>query len=146
MFFNDFKKHPGKKAPKPIRLQITDVGFAFNAKVAAEACKRQLRSAQRTKAQREGVTAQMESSAYEMMKIAIAMHKDCVERNEKEAKVLKTARACGWLAYEAGEKGLVPATGEKWKDFPLGSSRLGDDWLTNRYAHLDENGRTTRPD
>ena len=143
----NFKRQQAKHVigmKQTFRCQLTDVGFAANGKKAGEVKKRELRRAQRVRAAREGVSAKLEASAFELLSVAVAMHADCVQRNAEEQKVLATFRACGWPAYDLGSEGLMPASEEKWKDFPLGSSRLGPPFLASRFSHVKD-GVPERP-
>ena len=42
--------------------------------------------------------------------------------------------------------GLQPATGAKWKDYPLGSTRLTAECMTPRFTWVDEEGKPKKPD
>ena len=64
-----------------------------------------MRKSQRLKARLEGTAARLEAGCVEIMLQVNAMHSHWVKENEEKQLVLRTFRACGWLAYEMKEDG-----------------------------------------
>ncbi len=125
--------------------QVTDLGFARDAKAAGNAEKEQVRRDQRRKARDTGVAARLEAGCYEMLRVTIAMHKRCVQE-ASEGKVEQTWRKAAWPAYEPTEKGWQRAEGERWENLPLGGSNYPEKYMRHRFTNLDEEGIPMKPD
>ncbi len=106
------------------KLQVTDVKFAKLGKDAAQKVKIKLRRLNRKAAQQIGTAAVQKANAYTSLKTVTAMHEATVKANSENDAVLKAFREGGFLAYECGPTGLVPASGAKWDNYPLCSSRI----------------------
>ena len=131
------------------RLQATDVKFAKMVKDTGRTVKRTLRRAQRARAKREKVAAKLESGMYELMTLVTQMHATTVQASRENHAVLSAVRMGGFMAYEVDPTcagGINPAVGEKWKAYPLGSSRLGATWMGSRLAWRDGAGECQPPD
>ena len=120
------------------KLQVTDVKFAKLGKDAAQKVKIRLRRLNRKAAQHIGEAAAQKANAYTSLTTLIAMHEATVKANSENDAVLKAFREGGFLAYECGPFGLVPASGAKWDNYPLCSSRIDKEssdkrmsWMTN---------------
>ena len=87
------------------KIQVTDVGLSKRGKDAQKPVQRKLRKSQRLKARLEGTAARLEAGCVEIMLQVNAMHDHWVRENEEKQLVLKTFRACGWLAYGMKEDG-----------------------------------------
>lgn len=122
------------------KTQVTDVRFARAAKVAATPVIEKCRQRMRAKARERNCTPQILIAKHrDLIEVARAMQQACIDDNEQKQGVLKAFRMCGWLAYRPTAKGLVKTTDMPgYEKFPLGSSRLSDRLINQRYDWLDE--------
>ena len=86
------------------------------------------------------------STHLDLMNIATAMQVACINDNAKEKGVLKAFRMGGWTAYRPTPSGLRPALGSAYGDFPLGSRRLSEKLIGQRFDWVDQAGLPIRPD
>jgi len=70
----------------------------------------------------------------------------CKKDNANENGVLKAFRMCAWFAYKPTPNGLVRAIGEQLSEYPLGSSRLSQKLIDQRFDWVDKNGLPKAPD
>ena len=71
------------------------------------------------------------------MQIAMAMQVACINDNAENCGVLKAFRMCGWAAHRPTADGMKPAVGPIYEDFPLGSSRLSEKMINQRFDWVD---------
>jgi len=147
----------GKMTPV---MQLTDVAVAFGLKKIIEGVKAEVRRSKRgeldmSAAFREADPEETTCSSGDLMRIlGLAwrrmLHEDEVETPER---LLKAARACGWLSYRADpvRKVLVRCDEEAWmsgraEEFPERSHRHPAAWWEMRYRWLNEAGEPRLPD
>ena len=143
----NFLRHQPKKvipSKQTAKSQLTDLRWARLGKAAGNQEKRRLRLLQRRKAAEGGEAADLESGPYEILSIAIAMHKRC-EEDAEQGTVPQTGRKAAWFAYDFGPEGMRQTEGERWDGLPLGGSNYTSKYLENRYGNLDEKGEPCRP-
>ena len=68
------------------------------------------------------------------------------KNNTNENGVLKAFRIGGWFAYKPTPNGLVRASGEQLRQYQLGSSRLSQKLIDQRFDWVDKNGLPKAPD
>ena len=124
--------------------QVTDVRFAKIGKDGAESM-RSRRFYHRLKAKQFRVASTLCSAHLDLMLLAIAMQTACIRDNQKNRGVLKAFRMGGWAAYKRTAAGMVPAIGEAYREFPLGSSRIRQSLIEKRFDWLDADGRPLKP-
>ena len=85
----------------------------------------------------------------EIVRIAQHGHQDMVRRNAAQDIVLAGLRKNGMLQYRPNTERLQFAyvdLDERFKDMPVGSHRLKDEWLFQRKDWLDNTGRPHKAD
>ena len=141
----------GKMTPV---MQITDVAVAFNLKNAIEASKAELRRSKRGNiidVDADDVTG----SAEDLMRIFGRSWKKLKGHDEVDRpdRLLKAARACGWLSYRADPvtKALVKCAEEPWMagredELPEKTHRHPESWWEERYRWVNAEGEPRKPD
>ncbi|CAE7374010.1 unnamed protein product, partial [Symbiodinium necroappetens] len=114
--------------------QVTDIGFASQAKAALHRWSEDVKQAMRLKARRQGVPCTYRTQCSDILKAARAMHSQMVSQNLQERTVLRAARQGGWLHYRPDETGKLQLVQDQaWAaDLQEGNDKLGADHLADR--------------
>ena len=120
------------------KTQVTDVRFA---KLAKDGAKPMMATRRRLHRR-----FPMNSQHVDLMNIVTAMQYACKKNNTNENGVLKAFRIGGWFAYKPTPNGLVRAIGGQLSKYPLGSSRLSQKLIDQRFDWVDKNGLPKAPD
>ena len=135
-------------------MQLIDVGVAFNLKKIIEVVKQEVRRQKRGKG---GIEAAFEDnrkeevkcSTQDLMRILGESLKRLVRQDEVEdpQRLLRQARACGWLSYRADPvmKALVRCDEEDWmksreQELPEETHRRPRVWWSSRYEWKKRGG------
>ena len=120
--------------------QVTDIGFASQAKAALARFHEDLKVKLRQKAKLEGVPCKYKTSNLEILQAARHMHSQMVSQNAKEDTVLRAMRQGGWFHFRPDEEGLLqPVDSQEWAaSLEEGHAKLGDDHLRNRDSWVVE--------
>ena len=141
-------------------MQLTDVAVAFSLKKLIEATKAEVRREKRGELDVEMAfrTAGVEAKKFGASDLLTVLgrawdrmkYQDEVQEPDR---LLKAARACGWLSYRADpmRKTLIRCDEEDWMrgledDFPEKSHRHPSDWWDARCKWLDEKGEPRQAD
>ncbi len=141
----------GKMTPV---LQLTDVAVAFGFKKVLEAVKHEVRRSKRGEVGmeapfREAAAEETSCSSGDLMRILGLAWRRMRYQDEVESpdRLLRAARACGWLSYRADpvRKVLVRCDEEPWMagradELPEASHRHPAAWWAERYRWVDEAG------
>jgi len=136
----------GKMTPV---LQLTDTDAS---KTVQDACRRKkmdLMLETKMAAEAAGTKPVYSCGAEQIMELASAAHEALVKKQLAKEFVVAGAYRNGMLAYRPSftEGKLVKSCEQEWaKKLQLGSHRLKESWLTERYNWLDENGVPIEPD
>ena len=119
------------------KMQIAGVRYAKIGKDTQRVEARQIMRGQSMRATQDGGAARLTATALDCLRLARAMHANCVKDNAEHNSVLKCYRMAGYLLTKPTSPGLVELEGPEWTDFPLGSSRLASEILIEREEQLN---------
>ena len=141
-------------------MQLTDVGCAFSLKKKLEEAKQEVRREKRGEASlasalKESGRTEMRCTPRDLLRIigqAMANLRKADEEDNPD-RLLKQARACGWLSYRADpvSKALVRCDNEAWmqgkaEEYPEESHRHPASWWHERYKWVNESGEPFLPE
>ena len=141
-------------------MQLIDVGVAFNLKKIIEAVKEEVRREKRGSggieaAFEDNIKEEVKCSTRDLMRILAESLKRLVHQDEVEdpQRLLRQARACGWLSYRADlvRKALVRCDEEDWmkgreQELLEETHRHPRVWWSSRYEWKNEEGEPLKPD
>ena len=136
----------GKMTPA---LQLTDTDASKKVQDACREAKMKIMLEQKKAAEALGVEPVYRCDAEQIMELANYSHKALVRQQLENEFVVAGAYRNGMLAYRPSfrEGKLVRSSEQEWaKNLQLGSHRLKESWLKDRFSWLDEDGVPVKAD